>query len=195
MIGKTISLAVLAATLAVAGCSMQQNGTHDNADVKIQTPVGALKFKTNDAVVPGETGLPAYPGATVAKKDNRDNGAADIDISFGDFHLRVRAVGYRTPDSPEKVRAFYRKELARYGDVIECEDDHSVGTLSRTSEGLTCDEGKHIKISNIDRHAKAEFELKTGSKNHQHIVAIEPHPEGTKFGLVSLDVPSEEKSN
>ena len=194
MLGNAIPLVLLASTLALTGCTMEQKGSSGNEDVKIETPLGGLKVKTNEAVVAAETGLPVYPGATVVKKD-KDNGAADIDMSFGSFHLRVKAVSYRTPDAPDKVMAFYRKGLARFGDVIECEDDHSVGTLSRTSEGLTCDEGKHIKISNIDRHAKAEFELKTGSKNHQHIVAIEPHPEGTKFGLVSLDVPSEEKSN
>ena len=32
-------------------------------------------------------------------------------------------------------------------------------------------------------------ELKAGSKQHQHIVAIEPESWGTKFGLVALDLP------
>jgi hypothetical protein len=194
MLARIIPLALLAATLAAAGCKVQQKGSNANEDVKIETPLGSLKVKTNDAVDPAETGLAAYPGATVMKKD-RANGAADVDMSFGDFHLQIKAVGYRTSDSPEKVRAFYRNELARYGDVIECQDGRPVGTPSKTSEGLTCGEGKHIKISNVDRHAKTEFELKTGSKTDQHIVAIEPHSEGTKIGLVSLDLPNEKKES
>jgi hypothetical protein len=31
--------------------------------------------------------------------------------------------------------------------------------------------------------------LKAGSKLHQHIVAIDPEGNGTKFGLVMLDLP------
>jgi hypothetical protein len=195
MAGKMIPLVLLVAALGSTGCSVQEHGSHDNKDVKVETPFGGIKVKTNNAVVAAEIGIPVYPGSTAVKKD-KDNGAADIDISFGDFHLMVKAVAYLTSDSPEKVRAFYRKELAQFGDVIECKDDRPVGTPSKTSEGLICDEGKHIKISNIDRHAGAEIELKTGSKLHQHIVAIEPHSDGTKFGLASLDLPKEEgKSN
>ncbi len=32
-------------------------------------------------------------------------------------------------------------------------------------------------------------ELKAGSKQHQHIVSINPDGSGTKFGLVALDLP------
>jgi hypothetical protein len=33
------------------------------------------------------------------------------------------------------------------------------------------------------------MELKAGSKQHQHIAAIDPQGNGTKFGLVALDLP------
>jgi hypothetical protein len=33
------------------------------------------------------------------------------------------------------------------------------------------------------------LQLKAGSKQHQHIVAIDPDGNGTKFGLVALDLP------
>jgi len=192
MLSKAIPLVLLAATLVSTGCSVEKKGSKDNEDVKIETPFGEMKVKTNDAVAVADIGLPVYPGSTPIKRD-KNNAAADVDIGFAGFHLSVRAVSYHTPDSPDKVRAFYRKELARFGDVIECAGDRSVGTPSKTSEGLTCDEGKHITINSVDRHAESEVELKTGSKNHQHIVAIEPHSDGTKFGLVSLDLPKGEK--
>jgi hypothetical protein len=72
-------------------------------------------------------------------------------MSFGDFHLRVKAVSYRTPDSPDKVKAFYRKELAHFGDVIECKGNRPVGNPSKTSEGLTCDNDKdnHVTVSDV----------------------------------------------
>jgi hypothetical protein len=38
-----------------------------------------------------------------------------------------------------------------------------------------------------DTSGKREF--KAGSKQHQHIVAIDPEDSGTKFGMVLLDLP------
>ena len=187
MPGKMIAIFLLASALVAAGCSVQQKTANGNDDVKIETPLGGMKIKTNDAVVVTDIGLSVYPGATVVKKD-KDNGAADIDMSFGDFHPRVKAVSYRTPDSPDKVKAFYRKELAHFGDVIECKGNRPVGNPSKTSEGLTCDNDKdnHVTVSDVPH---GDTELKAGGKIHQHIVAVEKESEGTKFGLVALDLP------
>jgi len=194
MLARMIPLALLATTFMVTGCRVEQKGTNGNDDVKIETPLGGLKVKTNDAVVVGDIGLSVYPGSTVVKQ-HKDNGAADVDVHFGDFRLRVKAVSYRTPDSPDKVKDYYRKELARYGDVIECKDNRAVGTPTRTNEGLTCDSNKenHVTISNVPDHA--DIELKAGGKSHQHIVAVEKEAEGTKFGLVALDLPSGKKES
>ncbi len=63
-------------------------------------------------------------------------------MSFGSFQLRVKAASYRTQDSPEQVAGFYRKALGRYGDVIQCQNDKPVGSPTRTSEGLGCDNEK-----------------------------------------------------
>jgi hypothetical protein len=108
-------------------------------------------------------------------------------MSFGSFHLRVKAASYRTPDSPDKVEAFYRKALGRYGDVIKCSNDRPVGEPTRTQEGLTCnDDNKHVAI---DDDMSRKMELKAGSRQHQHIVAINPDGTGTRLGLVALDLP------
>lgn len=179
-------LAGLGSMLAT-GCRIDSNKHGDGDNVKIATPFGGMQVKTNDAAVQSGVGLPEYPGATLVKKD-KDNGAADINMSFGSFQLRVKALSYRTGDSPDKVQAFYRNALARFGDVIECSDNHPVGTLTHTTEGLTCDNEKENHIS-VNEDVSSKRELKAGSKQHQHIVAIEPEGEGTKFGLVALDLP------
>jgi hypothetical protein len=184
-----ISLALFAAALTIAGCSVQTKGKGDNADVKIETPFGGMKVKTNDAVSLTDIGLAAYPGATLVKKDT-DSGSADVDMNFGRFHLRVKAANYRTPDSPDKVKAYYRKELAHYGDVIECKNDVAVGKPTKTREGLGCsDHDDHVNVGDN----KTDTELRAGGKIHQHIVAIEKEGDGTNFGLVALDLPKDEK--
>jgi hypothetical protein len=197
MTGKVIPLALLAATLMATGCRVQENKVNGHEDVKVETPLGGIKVKTNESAIASDIGLAVYPGATVVQKDKgkgKDSDAADVDMSFGDFHLRVKAVSFRTSDSPEKVSAFYRKELARYGDVIECRDNHPVGTPSKTREGLTCDDNdKHVRVSDVD--INGELELKAGGKSHQHIVAVEPESGGTKFGLVVLDLPMGRKES
>jgi hypothetical protein len=178
---------MIAATALMSGCRIESDKHGDNDNVKIATPFGGMTVKTNDAAVVDGLGLPVYPGADLVKKD-KNNGAADVNMSFGSFQLRVKAASYRTQDSPDQVTAFYRKSLGRYGDVIQCQNDKPVGTPTRTAEGLTCDNNKdnHVYV-NDDESGK--LELKAGSKLHQHIVAIDPEGNGTKFGLVALDLP------
>ena len=187
-----VLLALLAVSLGVTACSVQQHGSNDNKDVKIETPFGNMKVKTNDAVVISGIGLPVYPGSTLVKHD-KDNDAVDLDLSFRDFHVRAKGASYRTPDSPEKVEAYYRKQLAQYGDVIECRGKLAVGTPSKTSEGLGCDDNGKFSVSGATSHP--DIELKTGSKMHQHIVAMEKSSEGTKFGIVAIDLPNTEKES
>jgi hypothetical protein len=188
MLGKMTPLTLLAIALTAIGCSVQQHGSNDNQNVKIETPVGDMKVKVNNAVVVSDLGLPVYPGSTIVKKDN-DLGAVALDLSFRDFHIRAKGANYRTPDSPEKVKAYYRKALAQYGEVIECRGKLAVGTPSKTSAGLSCgDDG--FSVSDTTKHP--DVELKAGGEIHQHMVAIEKNSEGTKFGLAALDLPDVE---
>jgi len=175
--------------LALAGCEVDTHKNGNSEDVKIETPIGGMHVKTNDDVVLADIGLPAYPGAQPVKED-KDNGSADVNMSFGSFQLRVKVASFRTVDSPEKVEAFYRAGLKRFGDVIECRDDRAVGTLAKTSEGLTCDREKgNVHVD--DHPGKNRFELKAGSQQHEHLVQIDSDGSGTKFGLVALDLPGQ----
>ncbi|WP_348267544.1 hypothetical protein P8936_17580 [Edaphobacter paludis] len=183
--------AVVVATVLMSGCRVESNKQDGDNNVRIATPFGGMQVKTNDATVLEGMGLPAYPGATLIKKD-KDHGAADVNMNFGNFHLRVKAASYQTSDSPDKVQAFYRKALGVYGDVIECSNGKSVGEPTRTSEGLTCDnDNKHVVI---DDDVSRKMELKAGSRQHQHIVAVDPNGAGTKIGLVALDLPGHSSS-
>ena len=177
-----------AVTLAGSGCRVDETHKGDGKDVKIATPFGGMHIKTDDAASEAAAiGMPVYPGATVEKKDH-DSGSADVNMSFGDFQMRVKVVSYRTGDAPPKVEDFYRKALARYGDVILCHGEHVVGTPTQTSEGLTCADSKENTVSTGDT-GDHNLELKTGSKQHQHVVGIDPDGGGTKFALVVLDLP------
>jgi hypothetical protein len=187
---QSLAVAMILGVVLVSGCRIESDKHGDNQNVKIATPFGGMQVKTDENVVMEGVGLPPYPGAVLVKKEDKDknSGAADVNFSFGGFQLKVKALAYRTTDSPDQVAAFYRKALGRYGDVIQCQDNKAVGSPTRTAEGLTCDNEKENHIS-VSDDLSGKRELKAGSKLHQHIVAIDPENGGTKFGLVALDLP------
>jgi len=188
-----VAVGVLFAAVFISGCRIDDKKSGNGDDVKIATPFGGMSVKTDDTAVAQSTGIPLYPGATPdvkRDKDGHDNGSADINMSFGSFQLRVKAASFRSTDSPEKVLAFYKKGLARFGTVIQCKDHHPVGSPSHTPEGLDCsDDDRHSNGVNVDDDLTGKIELKAGSKQHQHIVGIDSDGSGTKIGLVALDLP------
>lgn len=183
-----LSATLVALLLGSAGCRVD---THKNAEgkdnVDIGTPFGSMHVKTDDKASGANTGLTPYPGATVVKKDNDENGAADISMNFAGFSLGVHAVDLRTTDPEDKVLAFYKKDMARYGDVLTCKGKTAVGTPTRTNEGLTCGSDRnHINVHDGDH-----MELRAGSDRHQHIVGVHTEDGATRIGLVALDLPGE----
>jgi hypothetical protein len=190
--------AVLVASLALAagmaGCRVHvdKGANGEDKNVQVDTPFGGVHVNT-DQTTAADLGLPVYPGAEPVKNDDKHK-SADVHIGFGEWQLRVRAVSYATPDSKDQVTAFYRKALGRYGDVITCQGNAPVGMPATTSEGLTCSEDKNPKVQ-VDQGDyginKGGFELKAGSKRHQHIVGFEEPKDGkTRFALVALDLPA-----
>ena len=192
---KNLSLMLVSTVLAatLAGCHVTTHKNNGNDNVDIGTPFGSLQVKTNDDVNAVGLGITPYPGAVLDKKDNdKDKGAADVNLNFGKFHLGVKAVSYTTSDSPDKVMAYYRNDLKKYGDIIQCEGSHTVGTPTRTAEGLTCSDGAH-KSDHFSWDADdkdSATQLRVGSKQHQHIVAVETKDGHTKIGLVALELPT-----
>jgi hypothetical protein len=182
----------VAAMMVTAGCRIDTHKSADGEDknVRIATPFGGLSVKSDESVTASGMGLDVYPGAVQEKKEKGHDGAADVNLSFGSFHLGVKAVSFLSDDAPDKVLAFYRGKMGKFGTVILCRHNEAVGTPTRTQDGLTCDDenkhGVHINTSHDD-HDKQE--LKAGSRQHQHIVEVETRGTGTKFGLVMLDLP------
>lgn len=186
---RTRSLAfvsISAVLLIASGCrvSVDKAKNGEDKNVKVDTPFGGLHVRSDD-VSAADVGLPIYPGAQVSSDKDGDK-SADVHFGFGEWQFRLKVVNYQSSDPQSKILGFYKKELGRFGDVIECKDKEPVGSPTATQEGLTCsDEGGKAKV-NISEN----LTLKAGSKRHQHIVAIEDQNGGTKFSLVQLDLPA-----
>ena len=195
MRSATALVAGLALAAGLAGCrvNVEKGANGEDKNVRVDTPFGGVHVNTGETSA-ADLGLPVYPGAQqVADEDKHKS--ADVQLGFGEWTLRVRAVSYATDDSKEQVTAFYKKAMGRYGDVIVCQGNTPVGSPSTTSEGLTCQDDKNskVKVDNGDYGASRNgLSLKAGSKRHQHIVGFEEPKDGkTRFALVALDLPAQ----
>jgi len=171
------ALAALAIVLLL-GCSVNVKKEADGEDkqVDINTPVGGIHV--SKGVDPEEVGLAIYPGARLKEKNaGGDSKSANVNISGFGYGLRVVALEYESDDSPSKLVAFYKDQLKKYGDVLLCHTTHlevdtDIKESDRGSHELTC-EGSGSNI-----------ELKVGTKENQHLVAVEPEGKGSSFSLV-----------
>ena len=178
--------------LAAAGCHISSRGKDGKEDVDISTPLGGFAVKTDPSAVLSKLGLPQYPGSNRVQDKDSNKDSADVNMSFGSFHLRVLAAAFQTGDDRDKVESYYRKALQQYSDVITCEGEHPVGEPTKTGLGLTCKSDKHVNVnSDDDKHRRTEHErvLKAGSPSRQHFVTLEERDGGTRFSLVALDLP------
>ena len=176
-----IRTAVLALLLAALGCSISENKKGDSENVKIATPVGGLKVQTN--IDPKEVGLAVYPGAHIKPSEDSDHDkSANVNMNTPFFHLKVVALDYLSDDPPAKVLDFYKKDMARYGKVLEC--DHTSGS-SHTVNGSD-DMKLHLTCDNTGSGDNTE--LKAGEGEAQHVVGVSPQGKGTEFGLVYIQL-------
>ena len=150
-----------------------------------------LDLHANGHATAQAIGLPEYPGAKPYKEKDDDSSSADLGMILNSFHFRLQVASYLTPDSGERVLDFYRKPLSRYGEVLECDHGHPVGSLQQTNTGLTCGDKGHVQI-NGSADSSTDRELRAGTPLKFRIVAINSSVDGqTKFGLVSLEMPRE----
>lgn len=177
--GFVTSAAVLGAFLLFAACSVNVQKEHNGQEkqVDINTPVGGIHVsKQADAA---DVGLTVYPGARLREKDSDGSDkSANVNISGFGFGLKVVALEYQSDDAPAKVISFYKDQLKKYGNVLEC----------RTS-GLNLNMGSHdSKNDSGDLNCEGEhgsnIELKAGRKDNQHIVAVQSEGKGSSFSLV-----------
>ena len=122
---------------------------------------------------PKQLGVEIYPGAKVDESEN-DSSDASLSLDWEKDSTRLYLQNYITSDAAEKVLSFYRKQLSRYGEVLECRNGKPVAAVSSQ---LKCDSDK-------DRDST---ELKAGTKRKQHMVGVTPTTGGAQFEIVYLD--------
>src|SRR5438105_11605858 len=189
------------ALLLLAGCSINvkksdqaDNSGEKSKDVTIKSPFGGLHVRTND-VDPKEMGLSVYPGARLKEKENGDSeNKANVNIDTPWFGLKVVALKYVSDDPQEKIWDYYKKELSKYGHVLECKPGSpDMDIVAKEKNQLTCrDHGNknHRGNMNIDSD---EPTLKVGNEDHQRVVGFKRSGGATEFDLVYVQTRGDEK--
>ena len=176
-----LSLGAMVAVLCVLpACSINANdhGADGEKHVDIKSPVGDLHVSEQADI--RDAGLTLYPGAKPAPKDDGDDKkSANVNLSIPGFSLKVVAAEFVSDDVPDKIIAYYDKELQKYGKPIQCRGAWSGGNV-KASPGK---EGSK-PVSCGDSGSGDSVELKVGTEENEHIVAVKPHSPGTRFALV-----------
>lgn len=173
-------------TLSGCNVAVQKKDGGDTKKVDISTPFGDIKV--DKGANAHDTGLPLYPNSREKKEDNsNDSKSANVNMSFGGFGLKVVAATYEVDDAPDKVLSFYRKELDKYGKLLECKGG-SIGKVNieekdKNGTELHCDSKGNSDVT----------ELKVGTKGLQRVVAIKPSGKGSEYSLVYVRTSGSEK--
>jgi len=154
-----------------------------------------FSIHANDHADAKSIGLPAYPGATLYKAPDND-AALDIGYSSGDSQFRLSVANYSSSDPEDKILAFYRKPLSRYGEVLECRDGKPVGSLTVTRSGLTCSD-EHSGHVEVNAHSDQKgHDLRAGTPRQFRVVGIDKaEPKSTHFALVYVQLPKDDSAS
>src|SRR5262249_31086248 len=146
---SSLGLLLLAMLMAFPACKMNVKNDESGQEkrVDIDTPIGGMHI--SEDADPRDTGIAVYPGARRAAKTSGsdEHGNGNVSISTAKFGLRVVAVEFNSDDSPDKLIAFYKKQLSRYGGVLQCHTSKTGGNVamdmskenSKSSNQLKCD--------------------------------------------------------
>jgi hypothetical protein len=191
LVPQLASATAFAILLTMHAGAQQANDRNQDKNLDIRSSVGDMHLG-NDGNARG-TGLPAYPGARL-KRDDKDQSNANLGIFTSAFGVKLVVAHYDSDDSPGKVIAFYRDKLKKYGKVLECHTSQHGGDVHVNAGNHDSDESKESDSKESDsKELKCDddkngktIELKAGTEDNQHVVAVEPAEKGAgaTFALV-----------
>jgi len=180
---RLVTFSLIGAALglsSVAAEGQKQDGDQDK-HLDIRSNVGDLHVG-NDADA-RKAGLPLYPGARL-RHDQENDHAANLSLFTQAFAVKLVLAKYDSDDAPAKIIDFYRDKLRKYGKVIECHTREHGGAHADVGDDQDSNQGS-TEVKCEGDNTGPVTELKVGTENHQHVVAIEPKTgSGSTFALV-----------
>ena len=174
---RLITIALSIAVVMTFPAAAQNTEKEKNVDVR--SPMGDLHLgKDADAQ---KAGLPIYPGARPQHTDKDE--PLNLALSTENFGMKLIVAKYETDDPAEKVLAFYREKMKKYGKVLECH-----GTEDRNGFSHDDDKNGNQPLKCEGDNSGPIRELKVGTEDNQRIVALEDPKDkkATPFVIVYL---------
>jgi len=155
--------------------------------VLILPPVGLAQESEKEGaavIVSGEAGakdvgLPIYPDSTRHKENTDDSQTARLGFWGGGSGFKLAVLKMESADSPDKIASYYKRALAKYGKILDCSRPSPAAPTDKqdSSKTLTC---------GGDKPEAGGLLFKSGTKQNQHIVAVQPNGKGSLYQLVAL---------
>jgi hypothetical protein len=174
--------AALASPAFAAGPQKQEKDSQEK-HLDIRSSSGDLHIG-NDADA-RKMGLPLYPGARL-KHDDDNNNAVNLGLLTEAFGIKLVVASYESDDAPAQIVEYYREKLRKYGKVLECHTHKHGGDVDADADNDK-DGDQHSKPLKCEGDNSGPVtELKVGTEDNQHVVAIEPRDGGKRatFALV-----------
>jgi hypothetical protein len=92
---------------------VEHTQTAAGESVRVETPVGSMQVRPHRRLDPKTVGIPVYPGA-IREDDDGHAASFEFDSGFSHKEFTILAAEYSTPDSVDRVRDFYSKELPHW---------------------------------------------------------------------------------
>jgi hypothetical protein len=125
-----------------------------------------------------DVGLPLYPGSRRHKDKDEDSTGANLGLWGGGSGFKLVVLKMEADAPADKVAEYYRKALAKYGKVLDCSHASPAGGDSAkgaSAEAITCDD---------DKPEKGGMVFKAGTKEKQHVVAVQANGQGSLYQLI-----------
>jgi hypothetical protein len=170
--------AIMLGILLVAALPSAAQDNKDSGKSDTEMGRNSIGFIASKEASAKDVGLPLYPGARPHKDTSDESAAVRLGLWGGNSGFKLAVLKLESNDAPEKVAAFYRKALAKYGKVLDCSDSSKATgekAMGSSTNELTCED---------EQPKSGEFVLKAGTKEEQHVVGIKASGDLTLFQLV-----------
>ncbi|MGH9499830.1 MAG: hypothetical protein ACRD3L_11890 [Terriglobales bacterium] len=167
----TLALALALTTSLACAQSADDSGRDKSFDIR--SSVGDMHVGTD--VDQRELGMPAYPGARL-RQHEADKNSANLALFTSAFGMKLLVVNYDSDDDSGKIVSFYKDKLKKYGRVLECHTSHHGGNVDVNEGGDDSSKSKELKCEGDN--TGDVIELKVGTQDNQHVVAVRPAEKG-----------------
>jgi hypothetical protein len=179
-LAAAIMVLILLVAVAVPAADAQDQS---NPDKSSKNDNISASFDLGKDASAKDVGLPLYPGSHRHQDSKDDSASLNMGFSGGSSGFKMAMLKMDSTDSPDKIAAFYRKALAKYGKVLTCS-----GPGAEASADASKDSAKSTDLScDHNKPDQSEIELKAGTKQNQHVVGIKLEGAVTTYQLVYIE--------